>query len=91
MSIPKHHRQNHENTTSQLLDLSGIIMSLEYIVYENTDNSRISSMASTLIRLAEDKMKQVERSHAKEWVGLGGTSDELSHEEVAAAKGEVPS
>lgn len=88
--IPKHQRRNYEATSDLLNDLDCILVALDALeeAIPDREATRETNAAVKMRYLALDKIKEIEKARAAEWVGIGGRSENLSKAEIATARGE---
>ena len=84
--IPKHQRENYERTDHLLGEVNALLVTIEEISYAS-DGGKAHEFVETLLRMAVKKMEAAVRSHSMEWVGLGGTSHDLTEAEITEAAG----
>ena len=84
--VPDLQRTNYERTAGCLDDLRALMFASDELARLPTEYER-QKYAATLMTLALEKLDEVERAHAMEWVGLGGKYPTLTDDEMAQAKG----
>lgn len=86
--IPEHQRRNHEHTDDLLHDARVLLTALESADDEapaRNNLDRYAQAVPALIRMVRDKLEEIEKARAAEWVGIGGVSESLTKDEAAAA------
>lgn len=88
--IPKHTRNNFENTEHLLHEARAMLRAVEAMAEAaNLPPSPETESMSVLIIATRNKLIEADRAHAAEWVGHGGNTSRLTPEEVATARGEA--
>lgn len=90
MSIPTHQRANFERTDEALIHVQGLWCAFHIIDadYPNpTADDDVANARATLICLLDDRIRDLSRLHAMEWVGIGGNTNLLNEAEIGAARG----
>lgn len=89
--IPKHQRDIHEATDERLLELRGLLVAAQLLTEEKRAHVTGTPEADALLvmhNLALAKLEELDRTRAAEWVALGGITETMTAEEIAAARGE---
>ena len=89
--VPKHQRDAHEATDDRLIELRGILVAAQLLNEENSAHVTGTPEADALHvmhNLGLAKLEELDRTRAAEWTSLGGHTDRLAAEEIAAARGE---
>jgi len=89
--IPKHQRNTHEATDERLNELRGILVAAQFLTEEkraHVAGTPESEALHVMHNLAFAKLTELDRTRAAEWVALGGSTEMLTPEEIAAARGE---
>ncbi len=89
--IPKHQRDAHERTDERLNELRGLLVAAQLLTDDNRAHVTGTPEADALLvmhNLALVKLAEIDRTRSAEWASLGGNTDMLSPEEMAAARGE---
>lgn len=87
--IPTHHRRNYDATDDLLNDLDCLLVALDALedAAPSQEGTRESNAAYAMRRMALDKIREIQKARAREWAGLGGSSDNLTDAEIAEARG----
>ncbi len=87
--IPTHVRNNHEKTSLCLHQIRGMMLALDHMAEAvNPPVTPQSESLFILIAALHRMVQEAKNLHSAEWVGYGGSSDRLSDDEKAAARGE---
>ncbi|MFP1645693.1 hypothetical protein [Pontitalea aquivivens] len=89
-AFPDHCRENFERTDDALTEIKGLIVALELLHDEHRFAPPLSKEAlakDVLMKLVTDKLDAIEKLRQIEWTGQGGSSNTLTPEETAAARG----
>jgi hypothetical protein len=91
MTIAPHHRRNYERTDEKFDDVRGLIAALDTCL-ENVpslrSNARETVPVWVLMGILAEKIEALMTARQMEWVGLGGTSDDLTKKQAREAKAE---
>tara|TARA_R110002124_G_scaffold11597_18_gene55385 strand:- start:47963 stop:48232 length:270 start_codon:yes stop_codon:yes gene_type:complete len=87
--IPVHQRRNYEKTDDLLNDLNCILVALDALsdVIPSQEATPETNAVAAMLRMAREKVEEIENARSFEWVGLGGASDKLTDAEIAEASG----
>ncbi|WP_179141927.1 hypothetical protein, partial [Salibaculum halophilum] len=81
----------HEATDDRLLELRGILVAAQLLTEEKRAHVTGTPEADALLvmhNLALAKLAEIDRTRTAEWVSLGGITETMTAEEIAAARGE---
>lgn len=90
-AIPKHLRDNHENTDAVLTDLRGLAFAFEALHEAHEAPAPVSNEALakiTVLRLMIAQFEVLNTMRSLEWAGIGGSHSDLTPEQIAAARDE---
>ncbi|MEY8842219.1 hypothetical protein AB9K41_24575 [Cribrihabitans sp. XS_ASV171] len=92
MSVPKNQRANYERTDDLIARLEGLVCALEHLSFDVVkvtagEHDKADAMLA-LIATIQEKVAEVRKTRAMEWVGLGGMSSTLTDDEMCVAMGE---
>lgn len=82
MRIPSHQRENYERTDDLLNRLRALLTALDRITFALPIHDDDGEAVLGLIATIREKMDEIEKARAMEWVGLGGVSQRLTGDEA---------
>jgi hypothetical protein len=91
-NIPRHQRDTHERTDERLNEIRGILVAAQLLAEEkraHVAGTPEEDALHVMHNLALAKLAELDRTRAAEWAALGGSTERLTEEEIAAARGKT--
>lgn len=86
--VQQHHRENYERTDDVIGSVRVLLTALEAADDAAPPRERMDQFAQAvpgLIRLIADKLEELDVARSQEWAGLGGRTERLTAEQLAAS------